>query len=222
MLNFKLAGAFVAAAALATVGTSAQAAHIDWVMWINNTAGTLPGVTVTYSGELAGISLAPQYTPASSFTGGPVDNAPAATDDSIILRGGGGDAAVVDTVTFSQALLNPVFAIWSLGQGGGPADFNFISPASFTIVAGGPTVQYGGGPITASGPDVHGVEGNGVIQFNGLVSSISWTNPNHEDYYAFTVGAVAVPEPASWALMIAGFGLAGATLRARRKQAATA
>ncbi|MBS0361220.1 MAG: PEPxxWA-CTERM sorting domain-containing protein [Proteobacteria bacterium] len=29
-----------------------------------------------------------------------------------------------------------------------------------------------------------------------------------------------VPEPASWALMIAGFGLAGATLRRRRMLAA--
>jgi hypothetical protein len=32
----------------------------------------------------------------------------------------------------------------------------------------------------------------------------------------------AVPEPTSWALMIAGFGLAGATLRARRRVLATA
>jgi hypothetical protein len=31
-----------------------------------------------------------------------------------------------------------------------------------------------------------------------------------------------VPEPASWALMIAGFGLAGATVRGRRKAQATA
>jgi hypothetical protein len=32
----------------------------------------------------------------------------------------------------------------------------------------------------------------------------------------FTLKAAAVPEPASWALMIGGFGMAGATLRRRR------
>ncbi|PZQ62644.1 MAG: hypothetical protein DI570_09965 [Phenylobacterium zucineum] len=33
---------------------------------------------------------------------------------------------------------------------------------------------------------------------------------------------VAVPEPTTWALMIAGFGLAGATLRRHRRQALAA
>ena len=40
-----------------------------------------------------------------------------------------------------------------------------------------------------------GVEGNGLIHFPGTYSSISWTNPVFEDYYAFTVGALeGVPE----------------------------
>ena len=41
---------------------------------------------------------------------------------------------------------------------------------------------------------------------------------------AFTVGGAAavVPEPANWALMIAGFGLIGGALRARRRETATA
>jgi hypothetical protein len=39
---------------------------------------------------------------------------------------------------------------------------------------------------------------------------------------AFTVTGGGVPEPASWALMIGGFGLAGATLRRRRAQPALA
>ena len=37
----------------------------------------------------------------------------------------------------------------------------------------------------------------------------------------FNGGAGGVPEPASWALMISGFGLAGATLRSRRRQSLT-
>lgn len=41
---------------------------------------------------------------------------------------------------------------------------------------------------------------------------ISDFSPNDENFN----GSVAVPEPATWALMIAGFGLAGSTLRRRR------
>jgi len=42
-----------------------------------------------------------------------------------------------------------------------------------------------------------------------------------QSYLTFTIADIpaAVPEPASWALMVGGFGLAGATLRRRRSQA---
>ncbi|MGL4541450.1 MAG: PEPxxWA-CTERM sorting domain-containing protein, partial [Polymorphobacter sp.] len=36
------------------------------------------------------------------------------------------------------------------------------------------------------------------------------------------VSVTAVPEPASWALLIGGFGLVGSALRRARKRAATA
>lgn len=40
------------------------------------------------------------------------------------------------------------------------------------------------------------------------------------DVRSFTMGPAGVPEPATWALMLGGFGLAGAALRSRRAQAA--
>jgi hypothetical protein len=49
-----------------------------------------------------------------------------------------------------------------------------------------------------------GVEGNGVIQFDGTYSSITFTTPSYEYYYAFTVGSVATPEPGSLALLGTG------------------
>lgn len=67
----------------------------------------------------------------------------------------------------------------------------------------------------------------GIVDFNGPQL---YTGPesaptmltgtfNVHDYYSnasFTLNAAAVPEPASWALLMAGFGLIGCTLRARR------
>ena len=121
------------------------------------------------------------------------------------------------TITFSQAVLNPVLAIWSLGQPGLLAQFSFGQ--SFTIESGGPNAEYGGAAITALGNTVSGVEGNGVIRFNGSLTSISWTNPVFEDWYGFTVGVpvAAVPEPETYALLVAGLALLGARARRRRK-----
>jgi len=52
-----------------------------------------------------------------------------------------------------------------------------------------------------------------TIVNNGTVADFA---PDHSTFKA----SAAVPEPASWALMIAGFGLAGASLRSRRRAAA--
>lgn len=55
-------------------------------------------------------------------------------------------------------------------------------------------------------------------------SLLPWPGQSPEMYspsvISYTAGTGGVPEPASWALMIAGFGLAGATLRRRRTLAA--
>ena len=51
---------------------------------------------------------------------------------------------------------------------------------------------------------VSGFEGNGSVAFLGKFSSISFTTPEYESWYAFTVGS-AVPEPSTWAMMMLGF-----------------
>jgi hypothetical protein len=78
----------------------------------------------------------------------------------------------------------------------GTNEVDFIAPAGVKINPGDSffvNVAFTG-PITTS-----------RFSFAGL-----WTDEN------------GVPEPATWSLMIAGFGLAGASLRARRRQAVTA
>jgi hypothetical protein len=218
-----------AAVALAIfTGGSAHASFIDWATWTQNTVGyptggsatgiTPLGLTITYSGEL--LSVQPNYPswmPTSSYVGGNVANAPPQSGGILQLQGGA-NPAPIDTITFSSAVVNPVFAIWSLGQNGINASFNFIN-APFTIQKGGPSLEYTGQAITANGDTVFGVEGNGTIQFTGTYTQIQWTNPVKEFWYGFTVGS-AVPEPGTWAMMILGF--AGIGFMAYRRKSKTA
>ena len=129
----------------------------------------------------------------------------APTSANGIIRITGGDADV-NTVLFSTPVLNPVMAIWSLGQGGINANFTFTN-ATPTFVSGGQSTEYLGAPITVLGNVVSGMEANGTVQFSGLISEISWTNLVSEDWYGFNVGApvAPVPEPGTMVLLAGGF-----------------
>ena len=116
-------------------------------------------------------------------------------------------------------MTNPYIAIWSLGQTGVNASFNFN--ATPVLDSGGGSNEYGGSTISVVGNNVYGIEGNGVVQFNGTFTSISWTNPVYENWYGFTVGIAnvasnEVPEPLTLSLF--GAGLIGAASLRRRRQ----
>jgi hypothetical protein len=212
----------VSALMLAACAVSSPAlAHADTIAWTSWSAatsgspgfatGAIGSIAVTYSGQTSGLTSVPTWTPATSFTGGPVSNAPPNTP-SIQLEGG--LPSLIETITFSSDIVNPVFAIWSLGQTTIPASFDFVSknPEPFTLLGGGPSTEFAGSTLTVNGQNVNGSEGNGVIQFDGTFSSISFTTPTFENYYAFTVGYDAtltpvpsVPEPATLSLF--GLGL---------------
>jgi hypothetical protein len=197
-------------AALIAVPTIASASTVNWATWSNvvtgatagSATGTTADTTFTYTGELENFfANYPSYTPASTFSGGTVGNPPPQSNGIIQLFG---ETRATDTITFLTPVTNPVFAIWSLGQGGINASFNFNQP--FAIQSGGPSAEYGGSTITSLGNNVFGSEGNGTIQFIGTFNSISWTNPTFENWYGFTVGTVApVPEPSTWAMLLLGF-----------------
>lgn len=198
-----------------------SAATIYWTTW---TSGTVSSTAGSASGTIAGLGLSVAYTgemggldswtwlPATSYSGGTVSNPPPTVPMDLIHLVGGGQ--VIDTITFSAPVVNPILAIWSLGQGGNTARFTFTPAEPFTIQGGGPGVNFGGSSIFAGGScpanSVCGTEGNGVVQLNGTFSSITWINPVAESFYGFTVGVTnradltAVPEPASMTLLGTG------------------
>jgi hypothetical protein len=217
-------GALMSAVLLSAAPASAVTTWTDWTSATagapGSASGSLGGVAVSYSGELDSAVIngtSPIWAPNSSFTGGTVTASPSTVGDAIFLNG---SFTGTNTITFASPVVNPVFAIWSLGQPGLEASFNFNATPTFE--AGGPNSQFGGLPITVSGNSVNGREGNGVVQFTGTFSSLSWTN-TFENFYGFTVGlngpsgTTPVPEPSTIALV--GIGLAGIGLARRRKAA---
>jgi len=208
----------VALAGLIATGLSAQAEVISWNQWESGTGGTITTpettVQVTFSGELPTSYYAdyPSWLPAATYADGTaVENAPTG---GIKRLHGGTDG--VNAIEFSTAVVDPVLAIWSLGQPSLQARFDFID-ATPVFVAGGVSQEYGGGAIVVDGQSVIGNEGNGTVQFIGTFDRISWTNPVAESWYGFNVGiAAAVPEPATWGLALAGLGLVAWAARRQR------
>lgn len=112
--------------------TPAKAGTITWTTWTSATAGnswsaarTIGSVGVTYNGQVTYFyTNYPRWAPASTYEGGAVGNAPSPHN---ILRLTGGANMGIDTVLFSQAVVDPVMAILSLGAGGDTAQFVFTS-----------------------------------------------------------------------------------------------
>ena len=205
---------------IAGLGSPATAGTIAWIGWsgvsctncaVETWIGSTGSVSAVYTGEIYNFSVGyPSWTPTGTFSGGTISNAPLPSDGMIGLLGGTPNS--VNTITFSAPVVDPVMAIWSLGQNNTQASFDFSALEPFSIQSGGPSSEYGGLSISASGTSVLGLEGNGTIQFSGTYSSITWTNNAFENWYGFTVGT-PVPAPSSLAIIglallsLFGFGL---------------
>ena len=181
---------------------------------ISTSTGTV-GVSVSGGGYAfvqtdGGTNYWTEDPSARPYTGGDVSDAPP-TSDIIALNTGG-----LKTITFSQAVTDPYLALVSWNGNAGVFD------QQLTPISSG--CGYWGcgsfGDVTPYSFTGQG-ELHGVIQFHGTFSQVSFTDRS-EYWHGIQIGIggiapppppLGTPEPATWSLMIAGFGLVGAGMR---------
>jgi hypothetical protein len=215
MKNSILLATLILNAGLATAADTAS-----WANWSPGPTGTFTQnsntINVTFTGNYDRLDFNSYvFDVPSSFTSPTVTNTPGNNGSIVKILG----TTEVNNFHFSQAVIDPLIAVWSVGQGGVPVTFNFLNSTPFSILSQG-AGHWGGGTVTQSGYSITGLEGNALLQFKGSYTDLSFTTPNSENYYGITVGALLAPVPESetYAMLLAGLGLMGAIARRRRNR----
>ncbi len=259
MLRRLTLGMLSATFLLATAGPL-SAEEIFWTDWISSSgAGGFTGqgtittttstVNVTYNNPQGifffqnGVSGDPTdyfqngpgaggRNPATSpYTSALVDNIPTASE--MIALGFAGN----QTLTFSEAIANPVFSYVSLNGNGYAFDQDFEILSFGHSSDGNDPGYWGSGTSSKTVVDLGGGnfeyqllgtgEPHGTLRFTGAFDSVSWRSLSNEFWNGFTVGVqgtekevFAIPEPTSLALwsLLAAMGAGCRWRQQKRKQ----
>ncbi len=184
--------ALAVASGLAGSAMAAPSIH-SWTDWFSDSGGVEGTIalkeidlTVRYRGPYHSAVLFGGFEEmrSASFTNGVIANKPP-NGDVINLQGGAGQGEI----TFSQALINPVMAILSLGLRTNdnryfPAEMVFADGVEFEVLNSSRSDYGYGGPLTKSGQTLRGLESAGSIRFIGAYSRIAWTTPLQEKEFS--------------------------------------
>lgn len=208
-------------AAVAFLHTMASAGP-SWIDWTSVNTGTLTigstvvGVTLTGSTPYSLINGTNYYdngntggtAPSGTYGGLQPSNVLQITNASSFL------------LTFSLAIENPFISLVSVGQPNLPVTYTFNSDVS--VVSSGSN-YWGYSGYTLAGNAFTGTEFNGVLQMQGTFTSMNINIGQPENWHGFNIGSAsvsAVPEPETYAMMLAGLGLMGSIVRRRKSRQA--
>jgi hypothetical protein len=203
----KLALGLAGAAALA-FGTSANASAIITF----NTTNPVPGNN-DFQGDLAGLGLTLFTTDGATIT---------LTENSLLTfeflgsESGFDDTFQAGLVSFTET---SSFTPWSTTLLGADSFLagslaGLLNFSSTTGPGANATVGDDGFGIFLGANDVSGLSTN--VFYLGYDDQITNVDDNHDDMIIRVTVSPAVPEPATWAMMLLGFGAAGFVLRRRR------
>jgi len=193
---------------LACVATPSLAA----VPFNGNQTYTLPGATAAAGNQLyLGVNVALNYTLTGSFTitsgNGDVGIRPVVTTTLSSLYAGS-----LNSLTYSSSYYT--FSSGAVGD-----TVNFSLPFTFTNT--GFILPTDGSPGLINLSQVASVSPIDLGAFGVTVNNyaLAFTSGQVDFTYFERPGASAVPEAATWAMMIAGFGMMGSAMRYRRRSA---
>jgi PEP-CTERM motif len=209
-------------ATIAAVVHTFASAGPSWIDWTSANSGTL-----TIGSTVVGVTLSGS-TPLAQIDGDYYYNNGSTGGTSVSGTYGGltpSDMIQVSqvsnfTLTFSQAIDNAYIALVSVGQGNVPVTYTFDGNVS-VLSSGSNYWGYSG--YSTSGNSFTGYEFNGVLQIEGTFSTMNVAIGQPEYWHGFNVGSAsvsAVPEPETYALMLAGLGLIGSIARRRNARQA--
>jgi hypothetical protein len=183
----------------------------------------LANPNVSYTGTVRPSASLPFEDPISTSAPPPYVGPGAATTHD------GGNTITVDPTEYASvqqgetgvlSLLNGFYLTSFSFYMGSPDEYNHVT---FHLLGGGSQTfdgnQIWGGSPSGNGDRTAGYRvyyNFGGAKVDGITFSTETTNAFEFDGLA---GGVAVPEPASWAMMIMGFGAMGGLLRSRRRLA---
>lgn len=225
--------------------TTAQgtAAPVNWAdittvdFVTDEVAGSMDGVNFTFAtdGELytttnaggANTNYWTERTDPGTYTSANVDNGPAATD--LIAFTGGSQSETYELV-FDAPVKDLFMAVLSLGSPTTTITYEFDRDFVLESFGDGYFTQLGQvAPLENPSPGVlRGAEAHGLISFEGVFSSFSWTIPTTETWHGIIFGvtrkateediarANGIPAPPGIGLLALGLA-AAVTARHRRR-----